>query len=129
MMMKCCSVNSTVADYLLLLLFTGLRKNEGLQLRWSAIDFEAKTLCTDTKTQKNHTLPLSDYLIKLLKKRHDSAINDYVFPGHKAKRYLVEPRNYVNIVIEDSGIQFMLHDLRRTFITSAERLDISPIYD
>ena len=49
----------------------------------------------------------------------------FVFPGDGIKGYLNEPRKQMNKVIEESGVEFTLHDLRRTFITVAESLDIS----
>jgi len=36
----------------------------------------------------------------------------------------VEPQVHIQRVIRDSNVQFTLHDLRRTFITIAESLDI-----
>ena len=39
--------------------------------------------------------------------------------------YLIEPRRQVQKVTELSGVSFTLHDLRRTFITVAESIDIS----
>ena len=38
---------------------------------------------------------------------------------------MIEPRRQVQKVIELSGVAFTLHDLRRTFITIAESIDIS----
>ena len=42
-----------------------------------------------------------------------------------SKLYLIEPRRQVQKVTELSGVSFTLHDLRRTFITVAESIDIS----
>ena len=42
-----------------------------------------------------------------------------------AYSYLIEPRKQMTKVMIASGIEFTLHDLRRTFITVAESLDIS----
>ena len=39
---------------------------------------------------------------------------------------LVEPKKQIARVIERSGVVYTLHDLRRTFITIAESLNISP---
>jgi integrase len=39
--------------------------------------------------------------------------------------YLIEPRRQVQKVIQLSAVPFTLHDLRRTFITIAESIDIS----
>ena len=41
--------------------------------------------------------------------------------------YIIEPRKQIAKVITTSGIPFSIHDLRRTFITIAESLDI-PAY-
>lgn len=68
-----------------------------------------------------------DYLLELLKARKQSSASDYVFPGTGVGGYIVEPRKQMAKVIEATGIQFTVHDLRRTFITTAESLDI-PAY-
>jgi integrase len=114
----------TVPDYILFLLFTGLRRREGARLTWDQIDFQSKTMTiTDTKNNEPLTLPLSDFLFDMFNKRHENRVNEYVFPGKK--RYLENP-NYSKVKITElSGVSFTLHDLRRTFITIAESLDIS----
>jgi integrase len=102
-------------------------------LRWEEnIDLAGKYLRIDasiTKNHKEHRLPLSDYLYDLLSKRREKlkGKSEYVFPGHKKGSYLKEPKGVVKKVAEASGVKFMLHDLRRTFITFAEALDI-PAY-
>lgn len=118
--------NETLRDYLLLILFTGLRRQEAAKLKWDQIDLKAKTLTVaDTKNHQPHTLPLSDYLYDLLSCRSKNTISDHVFPGTGKNGYIVEPRKQMAKVIEVSEIQFTVHDLRRTFITIAESLDIS----
>mgnify|MGYP006424096963 FL=1 len=47
-----------------------------------------------------------------------------VFPGYNPNKSLVNPNKQVKKVIEDSGVQFLLHDLRRTFATYADSLYI-----
>ncbi len=115
-----------VKDYLLLLLFTGLRRNEAATLRWEDVDLNAKTIrIEDTKNREVHTLPLSTYLYVLLKKRHDEKGNDdiYVFPGSGEKaQHLVEPRRQMEKITKMSGVKFTIHDLRRTFATIAQGL-------
>ena len=120
--------NETLRDYLLLILFTGLRRQEAAQLQWSQVDLKAKTLTIpDTKNRESHSLPLSDYLSNLLAQRKQTLVNEYVFPGVGKGGYIIEPRKQMAKVIKATGIQFMVHDLRRTFITIAESLDI-PAY-
>jgi integrase len=118
--------NETLRDYLLLLIFTGLRRQEAAKLKWDQVDLLAKTLTIlDTKNHDSHTLPLSDFLYDLLYGRKRKATSLYVFPGSGAGGYIVEPRKQMAKVIKVSGVSFILHDLRRTFLTIAESLDIS----
>jgi integrase len=79
------------------------------------------------KNPDKGTMVLSDYLYNLLKRRHTSATNQYVFPSESKAGYLNDPRKAVLKVRELSGVEFIVHDLRRTFITIAESLDI-PVY-
>ena len=119
------NTSETVQDYLKLLLLTGLRPSEGINLKWSNIDFTNKLLSIkDTKNRQDHTLPLTKHIIKLLKAREKISQGDFVFPGHDPMKALVNPNKQVKKVIEDSGVQFLLHDLRRTFATYADSLGI-----
>jgi integrase len=52
---------------------------------------------------------------------------EWVFPGTGRNGHVVETKSFVRRVAKNSGVPFMLHDLRRTFITIAESLDI-PAY-
>jgi len=120
--------NETLRDYLLLILFTGLRRQEAAQLQWDQIDLKAKTLTIlYTKNSQTHTLPLSDSLHDLFSRRKELSKSKFVFPGSGKEGYIIEPRKQMARVIEATGIQFTVHDLRRTFITIAESLDI-PAY-
>lgn len=122
--------SSILRDYFLLLLFTGLRRQEAIELTWDRIDFRAKTLTIkDTKNRQSHVLPLSDFLLKLFENRKIESDNTsyFVFPGTGKSGYNVEPRKVMKKITNQSGVIFTLHDLRRTFITVAESLDI-PAY-
>ena len=119
-----------VRDYLLLVLFTGLRKNEAAKLTWKNIDMKGKTLTVlDTKNRQDHMLPLSDFLYEILKVRWSERKNEYVFPGpgEMPGSHLKDCDAYIEKIEETSDVQFTLHDLRRTFLTTAEQLDI-PYY-
>ena len=115
----------TTRDYLHFLLFTGLRKSEATQMTWQDVDFNERTfLIPDTKNKDPHRLPMSSHLESLLKRRHFQSESPWVFPSPITDGPLKEPRTAVKRVVELSGIQFTLHDLRRTFATTAENLDI-----
>lgn len=116
-----------ITDLLLFLVFTGLRRSEAIGLTWDRVDLEDRSLhIPHPKNRVPFTLPLSDYLVKLLLRRREVAKCGYVFPGEGPKGYLIEPKRPVQKVIDASGVQFSLHDLRRTFITVAESLDVRP---
>jgi integrase len=118
----------TIRDYLRPVLFTGLRKEEAACLTWQNVDLRAKTLTViDTKNHLDHTLPLSDFLLDMLQRRKDDAVNEYVFPGANGVGRITEQRKQMDRVTDASGVSFTIHDLRRTFITIAESLDI-PAY-
>ena len=120
--------NETLRDYLLLILFTGLRRQEAAKLQWNQVNLKAKTFkVTDTKNKISHTLPITDFLYEMLLKRKENSSNNYVFAGTGESGYIVEPRKQMAKVIKETEIQFTVHDLRRTFITIAESLDI-PAY-
>jgi len=102
---------------------------EAASLTWQQVSFEAGTFTIpDTKNREPHTLPLTDFLIDLLKHRLEhSNGSPWVFPSPIHDDHLKEPRGAIRFVGEKTGRPFTLHDLRRTFITIAEGLDI-PAY-
>jgi integrase len=120
--------NGKVRDLLLLILFTGLRRTEAMSLTWSNIDFENRTLTIKSETTKNHKehrLPLSSFVYNLLKQRKAASKDEWVFPGRG--RCITRCEEGLDQVRDGSGVQFSLHDLRRSFLTVAERLD-TPYY-
>lgn len=122
-------LNQTVTrDYLIFLLFTGLRRSEGAALRWTDVDFADRTMrFPDTKNRTTHVLPIPDNLLELLQRRRVDNEGPWVFPSPMHEGHLKEPREAVSRVATLSEVSFTLHDLRRTFITIAESLDI-PAY-
>ena len=117
-----------IRDYLLLLAFTGLRKSEAAKLAWSDIDLAGKSVTVkDTKNHDDHTLPLPDFLVAMLQERRKAVSGDFLFPGTANADCIVDPRKQMAHITKATNITFTLHDLRRTFITVAESLDI-PAY-
>jgi len=115
------------ADLFRFILMTGLRKSEALGLTWGDIDFHSRLLTIeDTKARRPHALPLTDYLVDLLKERKGLSVSEHVFADHKG-RVVANFRYSQDRVALLSGVRFCIHDLRRTFITVAESLDI-PAY-
>lgn len=122
--------NTAMQDYLVFVLLTGLRREEAMGLEWADVNFDTRMITiTDTKAHRPHVLPLSTFLWELLSRRQDTRpdkSSSYVF-ADSAGRRLSNPRYALDAVREASGVSFCIHDLRRTFATVAESLDI-PAY-
>lgn len=118
-----------IRDYLLLLLFAGLRREEALTLSWADVDFSAKTFTVkDTKNRSDHILPMSDFLFDLFTRRKGESESQWVFPGSGKTGRIVEPRKQILNVIKHSGVQFSSHDLRRSFASIVNALSDSISY-
>lgn len=123
---------ATVADWLEFLILTGCRRNEALSLQWADVDLKGKLFrIPDTKNRQIHELPMSTPLVEMLNRRNAARKKpkdtDRVFAGGSKTGGLGEVRLGMGYVTEQSGIAFTPHDLRRTFATTAERLDL-PTY-
>ena len=90
-------------DWLVFLILTGLRRNEAANLKWETVDLRARMFTIPlTKNREPHTLPTSDYLQEMLKRRHEAGgRSDYVFPGEKAG--IAEPKKPIAAVVAASG--------------------------
>lgn len=124
-----CALGNPIArDYFLVLLFTGLRRNEAACLEWRDIDLDAKTMTIRSeinKSAREYRLPLSDFLFELFSRRAaERNGSQYVFPGYRGKGRYYGCYQTLKNIREQSGCSFIIHDARRTFLTMAERLDI-----
>lgn len=113
-------------DFLLVALFTGMRRSEVAGLQWANIDLEGRVLrVPSTKNGDPLELPLSSFLFDLLLARRDNdPEGEWVFPGRGKTGHIVETKTFHRRVSAESGIRFTMHDLRRTFVTIAESLDV-----
>ncbi|MBB3170166.1 tyrosine-type recombinase/integrase [Simiduia aestuariiviva] len=116
------------ADYLQFVLLTGLRRREAAGLNVGDLDFRDKTF-TVHKTKNGHplTLPMSDNVLAILKRRAENTSGEMVFESSGSSGQINDPRRIIDYIREASGVHFTIHDLRRTFISIAESLDI-PAY-
>jgi integrase len=125
-----CSLASPIArDYLLLVLFTGLRLSESRALTWDEVDFKQRVIripAERTKAKRKLDLPMNDFVRDLLVKRRALGNIRYVFPGYAGK-HLMDADWPLGAIAKATGINISIHDLRRTFLTVAESCDISPL--
>lgn len=114
--------NQRAIGYLLLLLYTGLRSSEALNLKWRDVDFKNDTVTLrDTKNRSDFVT----YIPKQLKPHlravfEETGGNEYVFSGYGENAIMDQPRWHIDLVCKQTGVKFSPHDLRRTFATIAE---------
>ena len=103
-----------------------MRRSEILELDWEHIDLLGKTITIPrTKNGDPLVLPLSEFLHELLSKRRELTGNsNWVFPSESETGHIRETKRMTARLSKKIGHSFCMHDLRRTFVTIAESLDI-----
>ena len=123
--------NPVQRDYLLLLLFTGMRRREAAGLRWDPdVDLAGRVIrlpAASTKSGQKLDLPMTTFVRDLLVARRALGATEFVFPADGKRGHLEEPKYPLGLIAGATGIKVSAHDLRRTFITVAEGADISPL--
>ncbi len=110
-------------SYFLLTLFNGYRRSETSHLLWEHIDLKHRSIrLADTKNHRAHELPLTTFTHHLLAEwqtwtGHGSGL---VFRATDNQSPLVSVETVIHAIREKTGIQWTMHDLRRTFTTTAE---------
>ncbi len=109
-------------DYLLFVLFTGLRRREASNIQKDWISNDVLTIPGDyTKNRQDHSLPMPKFLMELINRRISDE-TEYLFPGRDPNKPLAEPKRVVAKIREHAGIYFTVHDLRRTFASIAGKI-------
>ena len=110
-------------------LYTGMRLNEVLPLRWERVDMAELVFRVDeTKTGAPLALPITRQLAAILERRqaHNETVpgglRDWVFPSSaSATGHVVDLAHFYDTIGETGGTKFWYHALRNCFITVAER--------
>jgi integrase len=119
------NTGKSICDALLFALLTGLRKNEILNLKWSDINMRGLFFTIrETKNDEELELPITPALKKILDNRRKETLTNYVFSAENQYGQIRTPRKVVQKVKKRSVTNCDFHDLRRTFATTAEHLDI-----
>lgn len=115
----------SICDAMLFALFTGLRRGEVFNLQWRNVDERAKIFTVmDTKNGLPLELPITDTIQDIFSRQSKAFGSMYVFAAENSYGQIREPKKVVAKVKLLSSTSCDFHDLRRTFATSAEHLDI-----
>ena len=103
-----------------LLMLTGCRRNEIVELEWKDVDLEAGELrLRDSKTGER-LVPLSPAAARVLGELPRIGGNPWVIPGTKRGRHLADLNHYWERVRDEAGLAGVrLHDLRHSFASRA----------
>jgi integrase len=106
-------------DYLYLVLYTGLRKNEARALRRMDIDLTGGVLrVPETKTGRPHTLPITPAMKSILERRCANLRDeDLLFKG-------VSADHLWQMAMRLGAPRFMLHDLRKMVATVGQKMGV-----
>ena len=121
--------SNNARDIMLLFMFTGVRLNEAQSLKWSDIDLKAgRIIFKDTKNGSDYHMPTSNILQALLKERRRlSSGKQWVFPSdlQASDDHIKDLSGSYKAIGNQANLYITPHDLRRTFGTVANSLNIS----
>ncbi|VWX32814.1 conserved hypothetical protein [Limnobacter sp. 130] len=111
-------IPDTQRDYLLFVLYTGLRRTEATNILREHCDLTTGVLrVPDTKTGRPHALPITPAMREILERRFAATADEKIFGGMSAE--------HVSSMAERAGApRFMLHDLRKMFATVGEKIGV-----
>jgi len=121
---------NTVRDLCVATLLLGCRRNESSRLRWRDVDLDQRIVTlANTKNRKTLQQPFGPYLAALFVRRlahaqremeASNTVPEWVFPNVFRSGPIVAPHDRLELLREEAGVRFLIHDLRRTFATIAE---------
>lgn len=118
--------NTTMSAYLQVLLLTGARRTEVLDMTWKDVDTRWNSLNIRDKIEGERKIPLTPYVADLVDALPRLQKNPYVFasPTAKAGR-ITDPRAGMDVACDAANIEGLtLHGLRRSFSSLTEWLEV-----
>lgn len=116
-------------QYVPLLLATAQRRGELANMRWSELDFEAKTWVIPAERSKNgkpHVVPLSAYALELLSEVPQFLDCDFVFTTTRRSAVSGFSKALRRLHEQSETSDWHMHDLRRTAASGMARAGVAP---
>ena len=120
-------VGEKYADLLLILLYSGLRISELLEIKSSNIDLENRFMIGGLKTEAgtNRTIPIHKLIHPIIERVKGE---NYLFQAPRGSHLLYSNEGYKNNkYMKSLGLKHTIHETRHTFISQCNRLDINKI--
>lgn len=116
-------------DLLLILLYTGMRISELLQMETQNVNIDGGYMVGGLKTEagKNRIIPIHTEILPLVKAQY-SEDKKYLFPAKRGGKlgYREFRHNFYIPLMEKLKMSHTLHETRHTFISQADRCGINP---
>lgn len=116
------------ADIVLILLYTGMRISELLEIQKENIHLEERYMIGGLKTEagKNRTIPLHKRIIPLIEKRMEMSKSQYLITNKRGSSLSYDNfrKYYLRDFLEDTKFEHTIHDTRHTFVSEMARLGI-----
>ena len=116
-------------DCMKLLILSGQRRAEVAEMRWSEIDLEKRLWTLPSQRAKNgkqHTVPLTDTMVDVLRKTPRFFNSDYVFTttGKTPISGFGRVKDRLDKALPEGTVPWIIHDLRRTMSTNMAMLGV-----
>ena len=116
----------SIINAIRLLIVTGARLSEILELRWDAIDFERSRIRFQESKTGAKTIFLSAAALELIRSIERLPDNPYVIVGHKPGTHLVHIHHQWYRIRAKAGLDDVrLHDLRHSYASVGATLGMS----
>ena len=126
---KQASYSNNARDILLLFMFAGVRLNEAQTLRWEDVDFDAaRIVFKATKNGSDYHMPTGKILQAILSERYRLSDGEcWVFPSDLKRNsdHVKDLSGSYHSISNKAGLHITPHDLRRTFGTVANSLNVT----
>jgi len=107
-----------LADFVKLLLFTGLRLTSAASIEWENVDMVRRIFKTKVKGGKWQELPMSTAVYEIFQRRQDDS-ETYVFPSITSDGHLSTPKRLFERISQALGSHVTAHTTRKTFASIA----------
>lgn len=116
-------------DTVFILLYTGLRINELLEIKCENVHLDKRYMVGGKKTTagQNRIIPIHDAIYPLIKARYEHGHKYLIIKDNKKINYATYRISYWNKMNSALGFKHTPHDTRHTFTTFADRCDVHKV--
>lgn len=122
------NINLELVDTILIMIYTGMRIEEFLNLKTDNINLEERYCIAGSKTEagKNRLIPFNHKILPLITKRFKDKNTYLIVYNGKKMSYSTYRRAFVKLM-EVLNLEHTIHDCRHTFATLMSNAEANPV--